>query len=80
MIAMLSGRPDVVEALIAAGADVNVRSPSGWTALTTCGERTSSIPPRAYHEGAPAESGQVDWYWANLLRQTLLARSTAARV
>jgi uncharacterized protein len=33
MIAMLYGRRDVVEALLAGGADVNVRSPSGWTAL-----------------------------------------------
>ena len=33
MIAMLSGHLDVVEALLAGGADVNVRSPSGWTAL-----------------------------------------------
>jgi ankyrin repeat protein len=33
MIAMLYGRPDVVEALLAGGADVNARAPTGWTAL-----------------------------------------------
>jgi ankyrin repeat protein len=33
MIAMLYGKADVVDALLAAGANVNARSESGWTAL-----------------------------------------------
>jgi ankyrin repeat protein len=33
MIATLYGKPDVVEALLAAGANVNARSERGWTAL-----------------------------------------------
>jgi ankyrin repeat protein len=33
MIAMLYGDPDVMEALLTSGADVNARSPAGWTAL-----------------------------------------------
>jgi ankyrin repeat protein len=33
MIAMFYGKADVVEALVAAGANVNARSERGWTAL-----------------------------------------------
>lgn len=33
MIAMLYGRPDVVDSLLTGGANVNARSPKGWTAL-----------------------------------------------
>ena len=53
MIAMLYGRPDVVEALIAGGADVNVRSPSGWTALKEARMRGhSDIAARLLRAGA----------------------------
>ena len=33
MVSMLYGRPPVVDALLGGGADVNTRTPTGWTAL-----------------------------------------------
>ncbi len=56
MIAMLLGKPDVIEALIAAGANVNGRSNSGWTALKEAEYRNNDAAAKRLRE-----AGAIDF-------------------